>query len=132
VKSLDLAFVHRVYKTTGWVWLVLVVLSLGFGNWLEYVIGVTIGTAISLLSLRTLELGVRWATEPGARRPRRALALLTVAKFVVIGVILYHAIRTPLVSLPGLVLGLSLVWLVIVLKILGILFSQKIGGNIEE
>jgi hypothetical protein len=129
--GIDLAFIHRVYRTSG----VLAVLS-GLLIWERLrapsALGWLLGSALSLLALAGVEWSVRRFVQPAAQSAR-SLAGTLLVKMLLIGVVMALAFAGALrgwISLPWVLAGFTLPHVVIVLKLIG----QKLrhAGSPEE
>src|SRR5437867_3094925 len=89
---IDADFIRRVYRTSVIVWALVALMSYGPGGWTA-VIGLTLGTALALGSLRALEWGIRRLMVPDAdAKVSRRVVGLGILKMIAIGVVLGAAI----------------------------------------
>jgi len=123
---MDSQFLKRVYRTSAAVWVFAVLWCAALRS-LPAALGVTIGFAIGLGSLYGLELAVertlRASGASGGRWAIRKFAVLELAKYGMVGVLIWLGLRSDSVSLPALVVGIGLPQAVIFLKAVGILAS---------
>jgi hypothetical protein len=114
-------FVARVYRTTLVVWAV-VAAMLFVNSGLPALLGLTMGTAIAVGSLRILEFTVRLFVVPGMRMNVVGAALLFNLKLPLLTVALGGAVwaaMTGIANIFALAGGIVLVQVVIVLKAMG-------------
>lgn len=124
--QLDIGFIKRVYRTSAWVWLFSLLLSLGGKN-LHAAIGITVGYVISVGSLMLLERIVTTLFTPEesktGRRPTIWLMVAAVIKYAIIGVLLWASLKSNLASPAGIAIGVGIPYVVIALKALGMAIS---------
>jgi hypothetical protein len=121
----------RVYRTSMVVFAMAAVLVCGRGS-LPGLIGLSYGAAISLGSLRAIEIFVRGFFRPGARRNQRQVVALMVLKLPVLSVVLAGAAWLAVQHLANafaLVGGVALVHAVIVLKAVGALLVSALPAE---
>lgn len=114
-------YLRRVYRTTLWVWAVVAVL-LFVNQGLPAFLGLTMGTAISVGSLRLLELTVLLFLRPGVVTKPNQVAVLLNLKLPLLTVLLGGAVWASVIGVANifaLVGGIVLVQAVIVLKAVG-------------
>jgi hypothetical protein len=117
VPPLDDQFIHRVYRTTAWLTLfLLVACALYWG--LSSGLGIAAGSALSLACLWSLERGVRRFIRPGAR-DYKGLLLHNSLTYPFILAALWGIVHCPYVNLAAVAAGVALPNAVIVLKVLG-------------
>lgn len=125
---LDLHFIHRVYRTSA-----ILVLILGLLLWESLgaptALGLLIGAAVSLMMLAALEWAIRRFITPETRSPGTLLAVsalkLAAAAGILIGAFL--AAQRGWVSILWILVGFAIPHLVIVLKLVG----QKVNEAIR-
>jgi len=81
--EIDEAFIKRVYRTSVYVWLVVTLVLLSFRS-LGGVAGWTLGSAVSMGTLRSLEWIVRRAFVPGNLKAGSALGKVSLLKIAVL------------------------------------------------
>jgi hypothetical protein len=111
----------RVYRTSIGVFLVVAAMLSGCGG-LPAVVGFAYGAALSLASLRLIEMGVRYLLHPGMSLNRARISMLMVLKLPVLALVLSGAawlVTHHLANVFALVGGLALTQAVIVLKTVG-------------
>ncbi len=120
-------FIGRVIRTSGWVTpiaalFVAVYYSLGFGA------AMIVGTAWACANLYVLSLLVSTLIRPG-KRSHVLAALLLCVKLPVLYLLGYLALRTEALPVLGLLAGFWIPKGVIVLKVLGIRLSRRLGRD---
>jgi hypothetical protein len=131
---LDVAFIKRVYKTSVWVWLFILLWCAALRS-LPLAVGVSVGFGISLGSLALLERLVTALVVPAetgrSRRVVRKLLAVAAAKYAVIALILSLALKLAWASPIGLAIGIGLPQAVIFLKALGtvLTFAPELDGR---
>jgi hypothetical protein len=125
--QIDAAFIRRVYPTSLVVWAFVALMV--YARWgVTPAIGLTLGTALALGSLRALEWAIRTLIVPGASpKAGHRVVALGMLKMLLVGAILIAVIviaqrlqANLLLLLLGIVGGFFLVHLVMVLKAVGI------------
>jgi hypothetical protein len=117
----DDGFIGRVYRTTAVVWALMAALIYSHSG-VEALLGLSIGAAISLGSLRLIELAVRHLLCPGMPTRARHFTLLFLLKLPLLTVVMAGAVWVVMIGLANvfaLVGGVALVHGVILLKALG-------------
>jgi FtsH-binding integral membrane protein len=126
--ALDIKFIKRVYRTSGAVWLFVLLICAVLKS-AQTALGVTIGFGISIGSLMLLEKLVTALFIPEAtsesHRAVRKLLIFAIIKYAIIAVILWAALKSLWASPAGLAIGIGLPYVVIFLKALGIYLSPK-------
>lgn len=85
--EIDEQFIRRVYSSSAYLWGFGLLVCWGFGS-LSAAIGWTIGSALSLSILRSLDYGIRKYFVPGSIDAQKKLAKLSFVKFgTVLGVL---------------------------------------------
>ncbi|MCL5104733.1 MAG: hypothetical protein M1133_11560 [Armatimonadetes bacterium] len=128
--KIDKAFIKQVYRTSAFIWAFGVVVCLRLGRY-DAAIGWTLGSAISMAVLRSLEVVVRASFVPGNERARGALAKFSIAKLLVVTVLLSGVVLLGgknFTLIMGFVVGLVLTQAVIFLKVLGVLIIERLNG----
>jgi hypothetical protein len=116
-----LAFITRVYRTSLLVWAVMALL-IGSRFGLASFIGLSIGAALALGSLRLIELTVRALVRPDAQVSTRQFTLVLFLKLPLLTVIMLGVVRAVMdgyANVFAFVGGVALVHAVIVLKAVG-------------
>jgi len=83
----DDGFLAGVYRTSGILWLIGVGVFAAFRSW-SGVAGWTVGSAVSVGVVRSLEVVIRRSFVPGAAKPKRDLSRLSLAKLPVVILVL--------------------------------------------
>ncbi len=120
-EPLEIGYLRRVYQTTMVVWAVLGLLAFAHGG-LRSALGFSLGVAITLGSLQTIEWTVRFLFHPGMELTPGKIALLLNLKLPMLTLVLAGAVWAAVsgaASLLALVGGITLVPAVIVLKAVG-------------
>jgi hypothetical protein len=120
---LDEGFIKRVYRTSVFVWIFLLVWCAALRS-AAGAIGITVGLGLSLGSLMHIERLVKALFTPdnisqAGRRPVRKLIAIGFVKYAIIGAVLWGVLRSGWASPVGLAIGIGLPYLVILLKALG-------------
>ena len=124
--EIDEAFIKRVYRTSVYVWLFVTLVLLSFRS-LGGVAGWTLGSAVSMGTLWSLEWIVRRAFVPGNLNAKSALAKFSFLKIAAILPILGMAVWAGTYSVAyvfAFCAGVVLTQAVIFLKVLGMLISR--------
>lgn len=123
--GLELAFLHRVYRTT-----LIVMLVVGLLVWERFgpraTLGWMAGVSMGLLILVSVEWSVRRYFQPGTK-PSGAMVLVSVLKLpIALGlmVLLWMAAQRRWISVPWVGIGFPLAGMVTLLKLVG----QKLTG----
>jgi len=125
--EIDEAFIGRVYRTSVWVWLSATLVLLGFRS-LGGVAGWTLGCAVSMWTLWSLEWIVRRAFVPGNLNAGSSLGKFSVLKIAVILPILGLAAWASSRSIPFLFAfcaGVLLTQAVIFFTVVVVLISRR-------
>ncbi len=126
---LDLSFIHRVYRTSA-----ILVLVLGLLLWESLggpaALGLLIGAAVSLMMLAALEWAIRRFISPETRSPGTLLAVSVLKLVVAAGILVgaFLAAQRGWVSILWILVGFAIPHLVIVLKLIG----QKVNEAIRS
>lgn len=129
-----LNFIHRVYRTTAVVSLIVALALLGYFGWVSaasYVLGALIGIALMWVLERTVDAGIRAAVRDGkARGPGGAVIVgINIAKYIVIAVGLYLLVTNSAVRIWFLLAGYGTIYAVIALKMVGRLLVGASDGD---
>ena len=128
--TVDEAFIGRTYKTSIYLWVFGVFVCWAISG-IYAIAGWTLGAAVSLGILRSLEVIVRKAFVPGAQKPKLELLKLGLVKIV--GVLLVLALvvwigKHSYSFVAGFCVGVALTQVVMFLKVVGMLVSQRLNG----
>ena len=128
--TIDEQFIRRVYTSSAYLW--------GFGFLVCWAVsglgaagGWTLGSALSIGILRSLEWIIRRSFVPGAPNARRALTRFSLLKLPMVLLVLMLAIWTAKSSFAFIVAfcaGVVLTQSVIFLKVLGTLVVERLNG----
>lgn len=124
--EIDDNFIKRTYRTSGYVWAIGVLASWAIAG-AYAAVGWTLGAAVSVGILRSLEWIVRRAFVPGASDARGDLARFSLVKLVVVAAVLAGIVLLGGRSFALVVAfcaGVVLTQAVIFLKVLGMLICQ--------
>ncbi len=124
---IDEGFMHRTYRTSIVVWAIVAIMLLSVQKWFV-ALGFTVGAAISLGVLASLDYIVRRVFVPGKISSGRSLTVfsafqLTAVVSVVIGVVLTRRVDV----IIGFCVGLILTQAIMVLKVVGIALNKRLG-----
>lgn len=130
-KQLDIGFIKRVYRMSIIFWLVSLLFCWGLKSW-QAAVGVTVGFVISVGSLMILERVVTTLFTPeqvsGGGKPVKRLMIVALLKYFVIGVLLWVSLAGKYADPIGIAVGVSLPYIVIMLKTLGMAISPDSGA----
>lgn len=116
---IDERFVGRVYKTSALVFAFVLLALMAYSVAPAFAWGFLVGYFVAVLWLASLELVVNRAFTAGTRRTKARYGAVAILKFAAVAGIIYGVVRTDHVSLPGFVVGFSLIHAVIALKAVG-------------
>jgi len=119
----DDGFIQRVHKTSLWLSLFIIILSLSYRD-SAITLGLILGVSISLTFFKLLCWTVnRFFSSKLQMRKRAFFAIkITLLKFPLLGVLLYYVLRYININPLALIVGIGIVQAVMVLKVVGILF----------
>ena len=120
----DEQFLQRVYRSSFW-WSLLVLSYLLLSQLLSAAAGFTIGVAMGLAVLRTIEAIVGFLVTPD--RPvlvKGTMPMVWVAKYAVLGVCIYFIVRSGWISLPAFAWGVGVPSAMMFMKTLAHFFSE--------
>jgi hypothetical protein len=129
-----LNFIHRVYRTTAVVSLIVALALLGYFGWVgaaNYLLGALIGIALMWMLERTVDVGIRAAVRDGkaGRSGGAVIVGINVAKYMVIAVGLYLLVANNAVRVWFLLAGYGTIYAVIALKMVGRLLIGSSDGD---
>jgi len=127
---IDESFIGRVYGTSAIVWACGVAIAWGLGG-TDAAAGWTLGSGLSLGTLRSLEWIVRRSFVPKSLNAQRSLAKFSLAKLAILALVLSGIVIVEGRSLAlvlGLCAGVVLTQTIVVLKVLGMLINQRMNG----
>ncbi|MBI2843024.1 MAG: hypothetical protein HYX78_06450 [Armatimonadetes bacterium] len=125
---IDEGFIRRTYRTTAVVWAIIVFAILAFEFWFA-ALGFTVGTAVSLGVLASLDRVIRRVLVPGRAGAGKALAKFGILKFLAVAVVVSGVVMTRRFDLIiGFCGGIALTQIVMFLKALGITLVERLGG----
>ncbi|MGP1563406.1 ATP synthase subunit I [Filifactor alocis] len=79
----------------------------------KMILGIFLGTFISLLNFRQMALGFEKAVRMEETRAKRYATIQYMIRFFIVGAVLVLSARSPYVNVPGVVIGLFLLKVVI-------------------
>lgn len=123
---IDEGFIRRTYRTSIVVWAIAVVTMTAFQLWYA-AIGFTIGSAISIGILMSLDAVIRRVFVPGSTGAVKKLAKIGFVKLVVIAVVLIGVVKTGRFDLiVAFCAGVLLTQSVMFLKVIGTLLAKRV------
>ena len=129
IPAMDEGFLGRVYRTSAYVWAFVALLLLSLAGW-PAAAGWTVGSALSLGVLRSLEVVIRRSFVPGVPNARGSLTKLSVVKLplilLVLGLVVWLG-RNSFAFIIAFCAGVVLTQTVIFLKVLGMLFVERLN-----
>lgn len=121
---MDEHFTGKVYRSIALAWALAMLWALVLGKpWIA--LSITLGTVLGTALLLTLDYTVRRAFVPEAKSPRRALLIVALVKYPLIGLLLYMLVRWGRVSIPAFCGGIVLVHFAILAKLAGVKIKEK-------
>ncbi|MBI3909919.1 MAG: hypothetical protein HY320_03185 [Armatimonadetes bacterium] len=120
---MDLQFLGRVYRTSALVWGFLTLWCLAYRPPADAA-SFSVGYLVGLASWKATELSVRALLQREQRPSSRWIAIAAGLKLVVLGVVLWGALRFPAANGLAVALGIFLIPAVMVLKAIGIQMNQ--------
>jgi hypothetical protein len=117
--EIDEGFLSRVYRMSGAVGILVVLLLWSYGA-THALLSFTIGAGISLAFLRGTEYLIRHYLVPSERKVRKTMLIVLTIKMLLLGAGFYVLVRADWLNVIALAAGLGLVQAVIGLKALGI------------
>ena len=126
---MDWEHISKYLKAQGWV-ILLVLGSLSFFFMSpDFTLGVVLGGLIIIANFSALQSSIRSAFTPEGTMLNKKNAIVTkyYLRLAILGIIIYILVTTKIVSVLGLVVGLSII--VINILILGIRFAIKISSG---
>lgn len=133
--SFDEGFPKRVIKTSVILAVIFIIYSF-FINSLPVTLGLAIGEAISIFSIKALLWILDSYFKPNAviankGSIKRIVTLAGIVKIIFIGAVLFFVFRYITINFIALFIGVSIVQIVIVFKILGLLFVNYLNKSDE-
>ena len=128
--TVDEGFIARTYKTSAYLWVFGVLVCWAISG-IYAIAGWTLGAAMSVGILLSLEIIVRRAFVPGAVKPKLELLKLGLVKIVAVLLVLAFVVWVGKHSysfVAGFCVGIALTQVVMFLKVLGMLVSQRLNG----
>ena len=124
---LDGDFISRVYRTTAIVSVIAVLLALRLGQ-VVVAAGLVIGTLVGIGTLYGVEWVVRRAARPGATSSGKTLAKYAAVKYTLLAAVVTPVVftRDP-VCILAFIGGYTLIYLVILLKVVGITLNERLN-----
>ncbi len=115
----ELAFIHKILRMSGLLFLVALLISLGFRS-LRISLGLAAGTALATLVILYWRWLVRRAFSPGAqRRGKGFLAFTALVKLPAVGAAIWALVTYDLVSIAAFAIGFTIPQLATALLALG-------------
>lgn len=117
-------FGKKVYRSIGLAWIIAISWVLAFQKpWIA--LSITLGAALTTVSLAVLQWVVERTFVPGSRKPMKRLAVVGTIKYVALGILLYAIVRCDRINLPAFVGGVFLVHFAILARFVGIRLTER-------
>ncbi|MGB9588928.1 MAG: ATP synthase subunit I [Armatimonadota bacterium] len=117
-------FGKKPYRSIVLAWIIAISWALAFQKpWIA--LSVTLGAALTTVSLAVLQWVVESTFVPGSRKPMKRLAAMGTIKYVVLGTLLYAIVRCDQINLPAFVGGVLLVHFAIISRFVGIRLTER-------
>jgi ATP synthase I chain len=126
---IDDAFLRRVLKTSLWFSLFIIMCSFAYRD-NSITMGLFLGACISLAFFAVLHWTVnKFFSFKKDRKKKPFFAIkITLIKFPILGVILYYSLTHVNINSFSLIVGISIVQAVMILKVVGMLFTNRMNS----
>ncbi|HEX3000724.1 MAG TPA: hypothetical protein VHR86_10895, partial [Armatimonadota bacterium] len=117
-EKLDEGFIQRIYRTSAWVLLLVLLFVLGLGAF-RVAWSITAGAALDLFVLHGFAVFARAIITPGCKPSRKLLIGAALLKLPALGAVLYFVVRCGWFNVFAFAGGVALIQTVIFLKAVG-------------